>query len=143
LIAHVEKGMNEQRIHILVVEDQGAHAELMRHAFASHAGQFHLTVVGSLQEARTCLSQENRPDLIIADLLLPDGKGIELLPRDEPPLFPMVLMTSHGDEKAAAEAIKAGALDYVLKSAAALSDMPRVAERALREWTHTRKRAPD
>ncbi len=128
--------MNEQRTHILVVEDQGAHAELMRHAFASHTDRFRLTVVGSLQGARNCLEQKNRPDLVITDLLLPDGKGIELLPKDEPPPFPLVLMTSHGDEKAAADAIKAGALDYVLKSATTLGDMPRVAERALREWSH-------
>ncbi|MCP4536949.1 MAG: PAS domain S-box protein [Chloroflexi bacterium] len=128
--------MNEQKTHILVVEDQGAHAELMRHAFASHTDRFRLTVVDSLQGARTCLSQKNRPDLVITDLLLPDGKGIELLPKDEHPPFPLVLMTSHGDEKAAADAIKAGALDYVLKSATTLGNMPRVAERALREWSH-------
>jgi len=128
--------MNEQRTHILVVEDQGAHAELMRHAFASHTDRFRLTVVGSLQQAQTCLSQEDRPDLVITDLLLPDGKGIELLPKDEHLAFPLVLMTSHGDEKAAADAIKAGALDYVPKSATTLGDMPRVAERALREWSH-------
>ena len=43
------------------------------------------------------------------------------------------------------EAIKAGALDYIVKSATTLADMPRVAERALREWAHIteRKRAEE
>jgi signal transduction histidine kinase len=45
-------------------------------------------------------------------------------------------MTSHGDEQLAVEAIKAGALDYVVKSENTLTDMPHIAERALREWTH-------
>jgi PAS domain S-box-containing protein len=54
-------------------------------------------------------------------------------------------MTSHGDEHMAVEAIKAGALDYVVKSTASLSDMPRVVERALREWGHItdRRRAEE
>jgi two-component sensor histidine kinase len=54
-------------------------------------------------------------------------------------------MTSHGGETVAVEAIKAGALDYVVKSAVNLADMPRVAERVLREWGHIveRKRAED
>jgi hypothetical protein len=43
-------------------------------------------------------------------------------------------MTSYGNEHVAVEAIKAGALDYVVKSAEAFVTMPRVVERALREW---------
>jgi light-regulated signal transduction histidine kinase (bacteriophytochrome) len=133
--------MSEQTLYILVVEDQDAHAELMRRAFAPHADRFRLVVVGSLEEARACLAQGTRPDLIIADLLLPDGQGTALLPQDENIPFPLVVMTSYGDEKAAVEAIKAGALDYVVKSVRTLPDIPRVAERALREWEHIVERA--
>ena len=41
--------------------------------------------------------------------------------------------------------MKAGALDYIVKSATTLADMPRVAERTLREWAHitNRKRAEE
>ena len=45
-------------------------------------------------------------------------------------------MTSQGDERAAVAAMKLGALDYVVKSEMTLADMPRLAERALREWGH-------
>jgi len=128
--------MDEQTFHILLVEDEESHAELMRRAFDSCAGQFHLTVAGSLEEARACLA-ESKPNLVIADLLLPDGRGTELLPAEgEVRRFPLVVMTSHGDEQVAVEAMKAGALDYVVKSEAALAAMPRVAERVLREWDH-------
>jgi len=37
------------------------------------------------------------------------------------------------------EAIKAGALDYVVKSAEAFATMPRTVERALREWKLTHR----
>jgi PAS domain-containing protein len=52
----------------------------------------------------------------------------------------VVIMTSRGDERVAVQAIKAGALDYVVKSAEELDHMPRVAERALREWGHIMER---
>ena len=131
--------MHERTIHILLVEDEEAHAELVHRAFdrSSRADRFHLTVVDNLQAARACLA-ESLPDLVIADWVLPDGRGIELLPTGDEArkihLFPVVVMTSHGDEQIAVEAIKAGALDYVVKSAEALAGMPHVAERALREW---------
>lgn len=131
--------MNEQTVRVLVVEDEASHTELIQRAFgprAAAAGRFHLTIAGSLKEARACLAKF-QPDLVIADLLLPDGRGIELLPaREERPPFPMILMTSYGSEQVAVEATKAGALDYVVKSVAALTDMPHIAERALREWGH-------
>lgn len=50
--------------------------------------------------------------------------------------YPVVLMTSHGNEQVAVEAMKAGAVDYVVKSAATLADMPNIVERALRQWQH-------
>jgi len=142
--------MDEQTIHnILVVEDEEAHVELIRRAFAKHTDRFRLTVVGSLAQAQATLTtspSHRQPDLVITDLLLPDGQGVELLPAVEESLsFPLVVMTSHGNEQVAVEAMKAGALDYIVKSATTLADMPRVAERTLREWAHIteRKRAEE
>jgi signal transduction histidine kinase len=52
-------------------------------------------------------------------------------------------MTSYGDETMAVEAMKAGALDYIVKSEAAFNDMFHIVERALRQWHEIteRKRA--
>ncbi len=127
--------MNKAISHILVIEDERAHVRLIHHAFAAHAERFCLTVAYNMEEARACLDGGLGPDLVISDSLLPDGRGIELLSAAGGRCsFPLVLMTSHGDENAAAEAIKAGALDYVVKSASTLAALPRVAERALDEW---------
>ena len=70
---------------------------------------------------------------MIADWLLPDGEGLDLL-RSEPAraMPPVVIMTSHGSERVAVEAIRAGAVDYVVKSEMALADLPHMAERAVR-----------
>jgi CheY-like chemotaxis protein len=66
---------------------------------------------------------------------LPDGRAVEVMtnPPEAGP-FPIMVMTSYGNEQVAVEAIKAGALDYVVKSAEAFVMMPRTVERALREW---------
>ena len=128
--------MNDKATHILLVEDEAAHAELIRRAFDSYNGHVALRVAGNLQEARTCLAA-TVPNLVISDLRLPDGDGVELLPSDEKAHpYPVVIMTSHGDEQVAVEAMKAGALDYVVKSETTLANMPRIVERALREWGH-------
>ena len=70
---------------------------------------------------------------MIADWLLPDGEGLDLL-RGQPPAVmpPVVIMTSHGSERVAVEAMRAGAVDYVVKSEVALADLPHLAERAVR-----------
>jgi PAS domain S-box-containing protein len=133
--------MNDVSVRVLVVEDEEAHIELMRWAFVRQGGRFRLTWAKTVEQARASIA-ESQPDLVIADLLLPDGRGMDLLlsADNEPSRFPVVMIASHGDEQLAVEAIKAGALDYVAKSVAALADIPHVADRALREWQHIAKR---
>jgi PAS domain S-box-containing protein len=132
--------MDKQTVCILLVEDEAAHAELVCRAFAARADQVQLVVAGSLAEAKACQAT-CVPDLVITDWLLPDGQGTDFLSHpDQPPDVPVVIMTSHGDEQVAVEAMKAGALDYVVKSSETLSDMPHIAERALREWGHLTER---
>jgi PAS domain S-box-containing protein len=121
---------------ILLVEDELAHAELISRAFRTKADGIQLNIVHTLSEAQSYLDTA-QPDLIIMDFLLPDGTGMEfLVARQAQPALPVVLMTSYGDEQVAVDAMKAGALDYVVKSDVTLMDMPRIAERALREWSH-------
>ncbi|HEY7745688.1 MAG TPA: PAS domain S-box protein [Desulfuromonadales bacterium] len=120
--------------HILLVEDSEMHAELIRDALAAWSDDIRLTIAPTLAAARTFL-EHSTPDLALIDLMLPDGRGLELLPADrEHAAFPCVLLTGSGDEQTAVEAIKAGALDYVIKSPATLSDIPYIVERAMREW---------
>ena len=132
--------MTAQALQLLLVEDNPAHAELIRRAFVSSDRPVSLTVARSLQEARATLAT-TQPDLAIIDLLLPDGRGLELLPGDaRAACYPSVMMTSYGNEQAAVEAIKTGAVDYVVKSDATLADMPHIAERALRAWGYISER---
>lgn len=119
--------------HILLVDNEEEHANLVLCAFRQHADDFQVTWARRLSDARTALS-ESQPDLMVVDLDLPDGRGTELLPTGKAAQFPILLMTSSTDEPAGINATNAGALDYLVKSAATLADMPHLARRALREW---------
>lgn len=128
--------MKKERLHVLVVEDEEAHAELIKRAFEPQSDVIRLSVARSLQEARRSLT-ESLPDLAIVDLFLPDGRGLELLDGEvDGPDYPVVIVTSHGDEEVAVEAMKAGALQYVVKSEVALAELPHKVETALRQWGH-------
>lgn len=117
--------------HILLVEDNPDHVALIQRAFEQSAVQ--ITATSSLHEARQLLATQSF-DLIICDLYMPDGRSDELLAiTDTDVPLPVVLMTGHGDEQTAVAALKAGALDYVVKTPATLLELPRIAERALRE----------
>ncbi len=135
--------MNEQKQHILLVEDEHAHVEIMRRAFEATEHNFRLSVAQSLHEARLQLAW-SAVDLIIADLRLPDGQGTEFLDHDGQ-AAPLVILTAQGDEDIAVAAIKSGALDYQVKSPGTLAALPYIAERAIREWKHitARKQAEE
>ncbi|TWJ19822.1 hybrid sensor histidine kinase/response regulator [Geobacter argillaceus] len=131
---------HEGAISILLVEDSPLHIEHIRTVLTVQDPRITLTVARTLAEGRARL-QEFRPNLAIVDILLPDGRGIELLPPvREKTTFPIVMLTGQGDEKEAVDAMKAGAIDYLVKSEASLADMAHIVERALREWRHIAER---
>jgi PAS domain S-box-containing protein len=127
--------MPEDVINILLIEDEDPHAELIQRAFESQSNNFQIHRVKSLTEARSHILAKE-PSLIIADWRLPDGESMELLPNQHDPLAtPIILMTSYGNERIAVEALKSGAVDYVVKSPESMLDMPHLAERAIAQWS--------
>lgn len=122
------------RSSILVVDGDGIHIRLLQECFEAEDHHYHTTFVTSLHEARQALAS-TPPDLVLAALKLPDGRGTELIPTPGKRVpYAVVIMNSQGSENTAVKVMKAGALDYVVKTAEVLSDMPRIAERSLRQW---------
>lgn len=60
-------------------------------------------------------------DLVLSDLRLPDGSGMDILVRTKElnPLIPVVIMTAYSDPREAAALLKGGADDYLVKPTSA------------------------
>lgn len=126
--------MMDDSVHILLIEDDPAHAELIQRAFEDRGDQSRLTIAHTLEEARHCI-RTSKPSLIIADWRLPDGDSSELLAEEHSSATPpVIIMTSYGSERNAVEAMKSGALDYIVKSSESMTDMPHIAENAIKQW---------
>ena len=97
----------------LIVEDEpntvSAMAELVeREGFTS-------TTASTLAEARARL-QETPPDVVLIDLQLPDGMGLELLDDLDPVRRPdVILITGHATVDSAVNALRSGVIDYLTK----------------------------
>ena len=121
-------------IRVLIIENDENVSNTISQAFESYADHFRVNAVRTLKTARSIIT-ESRPDLIIADYLLPDGWGIEFLSSKEgiDPI-PLIVMVKSEDQKLGLKALNSGALDYIIKSETSLSDIPHVADRAMRHW---------
>jgi two-component system, NarL family, response regulator DevR len=103
-------------LRVLVVDDhevvrEGLVALLDRREAFSVVAQAG-TAAEAIEAART-----HRPDLVIMDVRLPDGSGIEATReiRAENPAIRVLMLTSYPDEEAVLAAIIAGASGYLLK----------------------------
>ncbi|MBP3955094.1 response regulator [Gemmata sp. G18] len=125
-------------VELLLVEDDPAHVELCRRVLDRRADEYRVSVVEDLASARAWL-RARAPDLVLADLRLPGGAATELL-EDSGTFLPVVVMTSQGDQDRAVAAMKAGVLDYVVKSPEMFRTLPEIVDRALRSARHVRDR---
>lgn len=101
---------------VLLVEDHPETRERLAKAVNEHA---HLKLIGaaaSCAEANALLSQQV-PDVLLTDLGLPDGNGLDLIRKvvDMGSKTEIMVITVFGDEKHVLSAIEAGASGYLLK----------------------------
>ena len=108
---------------VLLVDDddhfRSAHERLLNLFRVRQGDQaFHARGVASGQEALDVLAKE-RIDCVLLDYQMPDGDGVLWLKRilSIYPDMPIIFVTGEGDEGVAVEAMKQGAMDYLIKGA--------------------------
>src|SRR5687767_11906409 len=101
---------------ILLVEDSPGDARLMRELLIDEVGRdgFRMRDARTLAEALQRIG-EQRPDMVVLDLSLPDSFGLETLFRIQTldALLPIVVLTGNEDQALALAAVKAGAQDFL------------------------------
>ena len=109
--------MNTEAVHILLVEDNGGDARLIREMLIE-AGieQLELTHVERLADAFEHLEHE-RVDVLLLDLSLPDSAGLDTVLRvhERAAQVPVVVLTGTNDGVLAINAVQAGVQDYLVK----------------------------
>ena len=103
-------------IKILIVEDQPNDFELAKREIKQVLNSCEFECVETCEDFLMSL-QNFKPDLIISDYSMPsfDGLSVISLARKYVPLVPVIIFTGSIDEETAAESVKAGAVDYVIK----------------------------
>jgi len=95
---------------------------------------FDVTTAENLEKARVAV-MEGKPDVVLADLILPDGRGTDLLTELEAePHVEVILVTGNATLETAVEALRLGAYDYLTKPV----DVPRL-KALLAGFTRTRE----
>ncbi len=99
--------------HALVVDDDVNAATILTELVANEG--FTTSTANSLQEARRQMAIR-RPDVVLLDLVLPDGSGIDLIQDVESrATTEIVLITGHASMESSIEALRLGAADYLIK----------------------------
>ena len=105
--------MTEHEASILVIEDEFHMRRFIRASLASHG--YRVLEAESADEGMRLLTSQN-PELLLLDLGLPDGDGLELLQEiREWSRIPILIISARGKEEEKVTALDTGADDYLTK----------------------------
>jgi len=109
--------VRDKALRLLIVDDEEAARYGMRRALSTFGHS--ISEAGSAEAARLLVKQQE-PDLLLLDVNLPGMNGLEFLrelnstsANGTAPL--VIIITAHGSERTAVEAVKSGAYDYLAK----------------------------
>lgn len=121
-------------LRILLVEDNPDHAELARGTLIREKAIGEVVWVETGYDCLERLTGDREFDLILLDYDLPGINGLETLGKINKDRWdiPVIMVTGHGNEAVATEAIKTGACDYIVKTDNYLAALPAVVMKALK-----------
>jgi len=101
---------------VLLVEDNSDDAEFLRLSLRKHTASVEITHTSLIGDA-VALLEDERFDVVLLDLNLPDGRGVECVNRihDADELVPIVVLSGHDDEDFAVDILNRGVQDYLVK----------------------------
>jgi len=104
---------------LLIADDCAEDREIYREYLLSDPHQSYQILEAASAEVGLELCQKKHCDAILLDFCLPDMSGLEFLDqlkqRQLETVLPVIMLTGQGDERIAVQAMKRGALDYLVK----------------------------
>ncbi|MDP3358124.1 MAG: response regulator [Lutibacter sp.] len=128
-------------IKILYLEDNISDIELTERAVSKAFPECIFQSAKTIADADKLLQSEEKYDLLLLDLNLPDGNGIDLLTviRQKNLPIAIIILTIEGDEEIAITALKAGADDYLVKTRGYLKKLPEAIKQAIKNFNKSQK----
>lgn len=116
----LELGLTDEPVspmRVLLVDDHSLFREGLVSLLGSQPDLVIVGQAGSVQDA-IVLAQKTQPDLILMDLTLPDGTGVDatLAIRAVRPEAKVIILTVHEEEENIFESIRAGAIGFLIKN---------------------------
>jgi len=108
--------MSDEGLRVMIVDDHEVVREGLRSLFDRRPGMTVVAEAGTVAEA-VALAIRHAPNVIVMDVRLPDGSGVEACRdiRAELPDTRVIMLTSYADDEAVFSSILAGASGYLLK----------------------------
>ncbi|MFN6495785.1 MAG: ATP-binding protein [Nostoc sp. DedQUE01] len=104
---------------LLIIDDCAADRKIYRRYLLKDPHQSYQILEADCAEDGLALCQKIHCDVILLDYCLPDKSGLELFDQMQQEIFktsvPVIMLTGRGDEEVAVQAMKRGALDYLVK----------------------------
>jgi PAS domain S-box-containing protein len=113
----LEKTMENTPIKILLIEDNPSDAQTVQELLTHVEGfSFSLERAGQLSTGLEQMA-EGSADIVLLDLMLPDSHGLDtfITAHSQASQVPIIILSSLNDEKLAAQAVREGAQDYLVK----------------------------
>lgn len=115
-------------VRVLIIDDEDSMAYITQRVFRPFGSSFQVRLAMTLKAGLEVL-RAWKPDVIIADYILPDGRGTEIM--EHAPLVPSVIITGYESPEVKEEAYEKGAVDLFVKREGLFTELPRIACRAL------------
>ena len=124
-------------ISVLIVDDCQEDREVFSHFLHKNPQQIFRILEANTGTEGLELCQTEQPDCILLDYQLPDINGLEFIEalgqEHHAPSIPVLMLTGQGNETLAVDALKKGAVDYIVKGKVTAEGLYRAISRAIKD----------